>query len=188
MMKHNPHIKRLEELVLFALFGAMMFMSAQVDLIPNFHPLALFIVAFTLVYRFKALIPIYVYVMLEGLIGGFNLWWMPYLYIWTVLWAMAMLIPRRSNELWVGLAAVFVAALHGICFGLLYAPFQCYAMYGGDWSLTLTWMVNGALFDTVHMVGNLTSSLLVIPLVRLLFKLSEKKYPFSPLTSLRNKK
>jgi hypothetical protein len=63
-----------------------------------------------------------------------------------------------------------------------------YAMYGGDWSMTLTWMINGALFDTVHMVGNLTSSLLVIPLVRLLFKLSEKKYPFSPLTSLRNKK
>lgn len=183
MSKVNKRIKALEELVLFSLFGAMMYLTAQVDLIPNFHPLAMFIAAFTVIYRAKALIPLYVYVFLEGLLGGFNLWWVPYLYVWTVLWAASMLIPRRINEITAGILIIIVTGLHGILFGVLYAPFQCYAVYGGDWGMTWLWIINGALFDTLHLIGNVTSSLLAIPLIRPITRLSGRAYPFRQITA-----
>lgn len=180
-MKTNRHLKRLEELVVFALFGAMMFLSAQIDIIPNVHPLSLFIVSLTVVYRFKALIPIYLYIMLEGLIGGFNLWWFPYLYIWAVLWGLAMLIPKGISEAAAGVIAAIVSTLHGACFGLLYFPFQLFAFCHGDIREGLIWLASGLSFDVLHMIGNFASSLLCVPIARLICKLSNRPYPFNPI-------
>ncbi len=181
-MKTNPHLKRLEELVVFALFGAMMFLSAQIDIIPNVHPLALFIVSLTIVYRVKALIPIYLYVMLEGIVVGFNLWWVPYLYIWTILWAMAMLIPKGISQITAGIIAAVISTLHGIGFGLLYLPFELFTLHNGDIRAALTWTAAGITFDVLHMIGNFASSLLCVPIARLICLLAQKKYPFKPVT------
>ena len=178
MNKLSKHLRALIELVLFALFGAIMFVTAQVDIIPNVHPLALFIVSFTAVYRFRAVIPVYVYVMLEGLYGGFNTWWIPYLYVWTVLWAMAMLIPRGIKTPVAAVLMAAVAGLHGIAFGLLYSPFQCYFMFKGDWDLTLAWLIQGLPFDGLHALGNIVSILIAIPFIKLLSRLSEREYPY----------
>ena len=181
-MKKISTLKRLEEYVVFALFGAMMYISAQIDIIPNVHPLALFIVVLTVVYRFKALIPIYLYVFLEGLMGGFNVWWLPYLYIWTVLWLLVMFIPRRINEAVAGVLLVVVAVLHGLSFGILYMPVQCYVFFKGNWDLAWIWLLNGAAFDTLHAVGNLTATLFAIPMIRLLCKLNKMPYFYKPLS------
>ena len=84
------------ELVLFPILGVMMFISKLfMEFLPNIHLLGMFIMVFTLVFRWKALIPIYVYVFLVGLYGGFAPWWWANLYTWTVLWAVTMLLPRR---------------------------------------------------------------------------------------------
>ena len=94
----DPWKRRIFELVLFAMLGSLMFCSKVImEVLPNIHLLGMFTITFTLVFRVKALIPIYVNVFLTGLYGGFNLWWMPYLYIWTILWALAMLIPKRRK-------------------------------------------------------------------------------------------
>lgn len=180
-MKINKHLKSVEEMVLFALFGAMMFLSAQIDIIPNVHPLSLFIAAFTAVYRVKALIPIYVYVFLEGVTGGFGLWWYPYLYIWTVLWLLIMLVPKNIPEVAAGIIISVAATLHGASFGLMYMPFQCFVFCNGDWGLAWVWFLNGLTFDALHMIGNLASSLLAIPLIRLLCRLGKYRYPFKKI-------
>ena len=79
------------------MLGALIFCSKLLmEWAPNIHFIALFIITFTLVYRQKALVPIYVFVLLTGVYGGFNVWWVPYLYIWLPLWGIAMLIPRRA--------------------------------------------------------------------------------------------
>ena len=70
------------------------------EVAPNIHLLGAFIVAFTVVYRKKALYPIYIFIFLIGLFNGFNAWWLPYLYIWTVLWAAVMLLPRKIPKMW----------------------------------------------------------------------------------------
>lgn len=181
-MKRSDRIRKIEEMVLFALFGAMMYLSAQIDLIPNVHPLALFIAAFTVVYRVKALIPLYLYVLLEGLFGGFNLWWCPYLYIWTVLWLLCMLVPRKLPEVVAGAILSVLATLHGLGFGLLYMPFQCYVMFDGNWEAAWVWTLNGLTFDFLHAVGNFAAGLLVIPLIRLLCRLQKAPYPYRKLS------
>ena len=64
------------ELVIFAMLGAVMYVSkVLMEFLPNIHLLGTFVVAFTVVYRKKALYPIYVFVMLMGLFNGFNTWW-----------------------------------------------------------------------------------------------------------------
>ena len=79
------------------MLGALMFCSKLLlEWAPNIHLLALFIITFTLVYRAKALVPIYVFVLLTGVYGGFNVWWVPHVYIWLPIWGLAMLLPRRA--------------------------------------------------------------------------------------------
>lgn len=177
-MKLNPRVRHLQELALFALFGAMMFLVAQIDTIPNVHQLGLFIAAFTVVYRAKALIPIYLYVVLEGWLGGFGLWWYPYLYLWTVLWLLVMLLPRKLPEAAAGVLLTLVTTLHGLAFGLLYLPFQCYAFLDGNRSLAWSWWLAGLPFDVSHAVGNFFASLLILPLIRLLCRLQKTPYPY----------
>ena len=168
----------LRELVLFSLFGAMMFVSAQIDIIPNVHQLALFISVTTMVYRVKALIPIYLYVFLEGLFGGFGLWWIPYLYIWTVLWALIMLIPKSLNTYVTAILITVACALHGICFGIMYAPFQCLLYFKGNFDMMIPWVISGLPYDVVHMLGNIAASAVAVPLIKLLCSLEGKPVPF----------
>ena len=71
---------KLKELAVFAVLGAFMFISKQVmEALPNIHLLGTLIVAYTVVFRGKALYPIYVFVALQGLISGFATWWIPYI-------------------------------------------------------------------------------------------------------------
>ena len=75
------------ELVIFSMLGAVMYASKVImEFAPNIHLIGVFTIAFTVVYRKKALYPIYVYVFLTGMFHGFATWWVPYLYLWTVLW------------------------------------------------------------------------------------------------------
>ena len=87
------------ELTIFAMLGALMYCSKVVmEWAPNIHLLGMFTMVYTLAYRKKALIPIYVYVFLNGFFAGFNAWWIPYLYIWTVLWGVTMLLPKQMPK------------------------------------------------------------------------------------------
>lgn len=75
------------------MLGAVMYASKVImEIAPNIHLLGTFIVAFTVVYRRKALYPIYVYVILNGIFCGFAAWWLPYLYVWAILWGAVMLL------------------------------------------------------------------------------------------------
>ena len=74
----------------------VMFVSKIVmEFLPNIHLLGMLTMVYTLTFRSKALIPIYIYVFVNGLYAGFAVWWVPYLYVWTILWAVTMLLPRR---------------------------------------------------------------------------------------------
>ena len=159
------------ELVLLPIFGVMMYISKLVmEFLPNIHLLAMFITVFTLTYRWKALIPIYVYVFLLLFIGGFSLWWVPNLYTWTVLWGVVMLLPRRMSRRWQMVVYPVVCALHGFAYGVIYAPAQA-LLFGLDWRGMVAWIAAGFPFDAIHGVGNLLTGFLILPLVDLLKRL-----------------
>lgn len=101
----NQKYQQLVDLVVFALLGVIMFVSKYLtEAIPNVHFIGMLTMTYTIVYRRKALVPIYVFVLLIGIFNGFNLWWIPYLYIWTVLWAVTMLLPKNMSKKWLCLS------------------------------------------------------------------------------------
>ena len=164
--------QKLVELILLVIFGVIMFISKMItEFLPNIHAVAMFIAVFTLFYRRKALISIYVYAFLVGFIYGFSTWWYPYLYIWTILWAFIMLIPKRLSLKWKVVLATVCCALHGILYGTLYAPFQA-LMFGLSLEGMLSWIVVGFPWDIVHMCGNIVLSVLIAPLYKVIEKLS----------------
>ena len=166
-------MKVLKEIILFPILANIMLISKLLmEFLPNCHLLGVLIVTYTVVFRWKELIPIYIYVFLNGLIAGFNVWWVPYLYIWTILWALTMLLPRfKSDYVNAGLY-VAVCGLHGFLFGTLYAPAQA-LLFGLDFKATISWIIAGFPFDIIHGVSNLLLGTLIFPLTKVLKKITK---------------
>lgn len=159
------------ELTKFAMLGTIMFGSKIImEWIPNVHLLGMFTMVYTLVYREKGLIPIYVYILLNGVYAGFAPWWIPYLYLWTVLWGVTMLLPKDLPARWAMIVYPLVCMSHGLLFGTLYAPAQA-ILYGFTFKQTIAWIIAGLPWDFLHGMGNLAAGLLILPLVRLLRRL-----------------
>ena len=154
-----------KETVIFAMLGALMYMSKLLmDALPNIHLIGVFIVSITVVYRKKALYPIYIFVLIAGLLGGFSAWWVPYLYIWTVLWGMIMLLPKNLSPKAAPVIYMVVCSLHGFIYGILYAPAQA-LMFGLDFKGMLAWIAAGFPFDITHGISNFLCGSLIVPLI-----------------------
>lgn len=173
-MRSNSAKRRgltIQETALFAMFGSLMYCSKLLmAALPNIHLLGMLTMTLTVVWRKKALVPIYVYVLLDGLMSGFSMWWVPYLYIWTALWGATMLLPRDMPKKAARIVYPVVCCLHGLCFGALYAPVQALA-FGMGFDETLAWIAAGLPFDAIHAVSNLFAGLLIVPLSELLKRL-----------------
>ncbi len=157
---------KIREIAIFSMLGALMFTSkVLMETLPNIHLVGALIVAITLVYRVKALIPIYIYVFVNGLYGGFNLWWVPYLYVWAVLWGMTMLLPRKLPKKLAPVIYMAVCGLHGLLFGVIYAPAQA-LLFGYDLPQTLAWIMAGFPYDVIHGISNFCMGLLILPITK----------------------
>ena len=137
------------------------------EVAPNVHLLGVFTIAFTVVYRKKALHPIYTYVLLNGIFCGFATWWIPYLYLWAVLWGATMLLPKRIPEKLRPLVYMLLCAAHGFLFGTLYAPAQA-LLYGLSFQKMVAWIVSGLPWDFVHGVSNFFCGILIVPIIKIL--------------------
>lgn len=157
-----------KEIAVFAMLGALMYISKLImEVAPNVHLLGTFVIAFTLVYGKKALYPIYTYVLLNGIFAGFATWWIPYLYIWTVLWGVVMLLPKKMPSKIRPLVYMCVCAAHGFLFGTLYAPAQA-ILFGLNFEGMVAWIIAGLPWDFVHGVSNFFCGILIMPIVRIL--------------------
>ena len=160
-----------KEMAIFSMLGALMFASKMLmELAPNIHLLGVFTIAFTVVYRAKALYPIYIYVLLNGMFASFGTWWIPYLYIWAVLWGITMLLPKKMPKSVAVVVYSVVNALHGYGFGILYAPAQA-LLFGLNFKGMIAWIVAGFPFDLIHGTSNLVCGLLIVPIILILRRL-----------------
>ena len=163
----------IREITIFGMLGALMYASKLLmEFLPNVHLLGMFIVAETVVYRKKALFPLYVFIFLVGMFNGFNTWWIPYLYIWLPLWGVTMLLPRNMPAKLAPVIYMIVSACHGFLFGTLYAPFQALA-FGLNFKGTIAWIIAGLPWDAVHGAGNFVAGILIVPVIKIL-KICEK--------------
>ena len=156
------------EVAVFAMLGAIMYASKMImEIAPNVHLLGTFVIAFTLVYGKKALYPIYVFVLLTGVYAGFATWWVPYLYLWTVLWGVTMLLPKNMPKRIKPLVYMMVCAMHGFLYGILYAPAQAF-FFGLNWEGTIAWIMTGLPWDFLHGISNFFCGMLILPIARAL--------------------
>lgn len=142
------------------------------EVAPNIHLLGVFTVSYTIVYRKKALYPIYIYVLLNGLFSGFSAWWVPYLYIWTVLWGAVMLLPKNMPKTVRPFVYMIVCAVHGFLFGTLYAPAQA-VLFGLSFEGMIAWIAAGLPWDFLHGISNFFCGILIMPIVSVL-RLAER--------------
>jgi len=167
-----------KEIAIFGMLASLMYASKMImEAFPNIHLLGVFVIALTVVYRKKALYPLYIFVLMIGLFNGFNTWWIPYLYIWTILWGITMLLPKEMPKKVTPIVYMIVCALHGFLYGTLYAPFQALA-FGLDFNGMVTWIITGLPFDMIHGISNFFCGALIVPLIKAirLAERSTRKY------------
>lgn len=167
-----------KEIAVFGMLAALMYASKMImEAFPNIHLLGVFVIALTVVYRKKALYPLYIFVLMIGLFNGFNTWWIPYLYIWTILWGVTMLLPKEMPKKVAPLVYMVVCSLHGFLYGTIYAPFQALA-FGLDFNGMIAWIVTGLPFDIIHGISNFFCGALIVPLIKAirLAERSTRKY------------
>jgi len=175
-MHSRPNKKALttKEIVVFAMLGAILLISKiLMEWAPNIHFIGMLLMTYTVVYRKKALIPLYVFVLLEGVYAGFNLWWVPYVYIWLPLWGATMLLPKNMPSKVAVPVYMVVCALGGLLYGTFYAPFQAFA-FGLSFKGMIAWIIAGFPFDVIHGTSNLICGLLIVPIVLILKNLEKE--------------
>ena len=84
-----------------------------------------------------------------------------------------MLLPRNMPKKVAAVVYPVVCGLHGILYGVLYAPAQA-LLFGLTFKGAVAWVVAGLPFDALHGVGNLLSGVLILPLAELLKKALKK--------------
>lgn len=161
---------KLKDIVILAMLAALMCIGDfAMEWLPNVHLVGVLIVTTTAVYRKWALLPIYVYVFIQGVAAGFAPWWIPYIYIWTILWLFVMLIPKRLPEKIKIILYITVCAAHGYLFGILYAPAHVLLFCDGNFAAMIPWIIKGAMADITHGTGNLVlGAAFIYPAVRIL--------------------
>jgi energy-coupling factor transport system substrate-specific component len=160
----------LRQIALFGMLGALTF-GAKVAMsgLPNIEPVSLFVMLFAVVFGWKCLYPIYLYVLMEVMLYGINFWNINYLYVWVVLAVAAIAMRRLKNPLWWAL----LSGLFGLAFGLLCSP--VYMAVGASISYGIRWWLAGIPFDVTHAIGNFVIALvLFVPLRKLLSRLYGK--------------
>lgn len=158
------------------MLGAMMFASKiALEWAPNIHMVGMFTMVYTIVFRAKALIPIYLYAVILFVFYGFAPWCVVHFYVWTVLWAITMLIPRGLPTKVLAVLYPAVCALHGLMYGTLCAFTQVPIYYNSFApEKLLAYIASGLYFDVLHMLGNLGFGCLILPLSALLMKLDRR--------------
>lgn len=156
----------LKEIALFGVLGALTF-GAKVAMsgLPNIEPVSLMVMLFAVIFGWKALYPVYLYVLMEIMLYGINLWNLNYLYIWAILLVAACFMRPLKNPVWWAL----LSGLFGLAFGFLCSP--VYVFLNG-WDFAVRWWLAGLSFDVTHAVGNFVIALvLFVPLRNLLERL-----------------
>ena len=158
------------ELCALSLMAALIFASkVALAALPNINLNSLLIILTVVFFGWKSLYTVYVYVMLEGLVFGFSIWWFGYLYVWAILVVVAMLLRKNDSAvIW-----AVIAGLYGLVFGpLMYLEY--FAINGG-WEMFFAMWVSGIPYDLAHCGGNFVFTLVLYrPLHKVMERLMEK--------------
>ena len=131
--------------------------------IPNIELTTFWIIMFTLYFGNKILYVVPAFILIEGCMFGFGMWWIMYLYLWPLL-ALVTWIFRKSDSIWTW------ATISGM-FGLLFGFFGAfpYIVTSGVYG-AFTWWIAGIPWDIVHCIGNIVLMVVLYHPIRYVMK------------------
>jgi hypothetical protein len=110
--------------------------------LPNVELISLLVVLYALLFGKDTFVAVTVFSLTEGLMWGFGLWWVSYLYVWPLLALVVMLLKPLLKEefiLWAVVSGGFGLVFGGL-FALAYLPIDpVYAL--SYWIAGLPWDV-----------------------------------------------
>lgn len=162
----NVHADKVRRIATMGALGAILVIGqVGMSFLPNIEPVSTLIILYTLTYKKQVFPIIYTFVLLEGIIFGFGIWWVSYLYIWSILALVVLALKKMDSAvLW-----AVVSGFFGLSFGALCA--LPYLVSGGLYAAFAYWS-SGIVFDILHCAGNFVLTLVLYrPLLRLLKRL-----------------
>lgn len=139
--------------------------------LPNIELTTFWIIMFSLFFGAKVIFVIPVFILIEGAMFGFNLWWIMYLYVWPLLAFLTWLFRKQTSP-------IFFAILSGV-FGLFFGalcsiPYFFIGMADGGLSngfiFAFSWWVSGIFYDVIHCVGNFVLMIILFQPVNKIMK------------------
>lgn len=159
----NKMVLSAKEIAMLAVCTALLFvLQVTTAFLPNIELVSVLIILYTLIFRWKTLYIIYTFALLEGVFYGFGIWWIMYLYVWTILFLIVHILrTNKSTIIW-----SVVSGIYGLSFGFLCAiPY----LFVGGIGAMITWWAAGIPFDIIHGISNFFITLVLYrPILNLL--------------------
>lgn len=138
-----------------ALVGMMTAMLSTgkvvLSFIPNVEIVSFMIVMFSVYFGRKTLLAVSGFVIIEGLLYGFNIWWVGYVYTWPLLCIISYYVRKRANLF----TLTVISTLFGLFFGFMFSFVYIFAGSPNPGiGFALTWWAAGIPYDLIHGTGN----------------------------------
>lgn len=172
MEPHNAAEKRKIAVLDITLTGLMVAVievsKMALAFLPNIELTSFWLILFTLFFGRRIALVVPVFILIEGTVYGFGIWWVMYLYAWPLLVCLTWMF-RRQESVWFW---SIVSGAFGLSFGALCAVPYFFLGAGGGAGVAagirtaLAWWVAGIPWDIVHCVGNFALMLVLYRPVR----------------------
>ena len=143
--------------------------------LPNIELTTFWIIMFSLYLGKKIYYTIPAFILIEGIIYGFGVWWVIYLYMWPSLAILTRLF-HKSNS-------VFTFSMFSGIYGLLFGFFSSipYIFIGSidgglmnGFQTAFAWWISGIPFDLIHGISNFIIMLVLYHPISLVMKQTKK--------------
>lgn len=172
MEPHNAAEKRKIAVLDITLAGLMVAVievsKMALAFLPNIELTSFWLILFTLFFGRRIALVVPVFILIEGTVYGFGIWWVMYLYAWPLLVCLTWIFRRQESVwFWSILSGAF-----GLFFGALCAVPYFFLGAGGGAGVAagirtaLAWWVAGIPWDIVHCAGNFALMLVLYQPVR----------------------
>lgn len=168
----REHRLSVKDIALIGMMIAVLEVCKRVlDFIPNVELVTFWIIMFTLFLGKKAIYGVLGFVLIEGLVFGFHVWWIMYLYLWPALVLVTLLFKKNES----GILWAIISGILGLVFGLAGSiPYIFIGAVDGGISgglyMAFSWWIAGIPWDLVHGAANFTIMLILYNPIRHIMK------------------
>lgn len=143
--------------------------------IPNVELTSFWVIIFTLYFGRKILFVVPAFILIEGLMYGFGLWWIMYLYAWPILAFVTWKLRKMDSVL----SYSILSGAFGLLFGFMCSlPYIFIGSAGADLTAGLhtafAWWIAGIPWDLVHGAANFVIMLVLYHPIMRVMKLMKK--------------